>query len=107
MAGQKQKIDEGAVCQRSITGPGCARLSTRVGGYVPGVGRVVQVVVTGTYYRGWGLALGGSWMALCWYWLSLGTRAGQLAPDESQDPARVSPTFRPVRVEIHGWGGPA
>ena len=33
--------------------------------------------------------------------------AGPLAPFQSQDRARVSPTFQPVRVDIHARGGSA
>ena len=55
-----------------------------------------------------GMALLAHWPA----WVSLaGCLAWplpeHLAPFQPQESARVYPSFRPVRVDIHAWGGPA
>ena len=76
---------------------------------VPGVGMVgVGTGDGGTYYQGWALALACHSLAQpsprpAWPSLVL----DQLAPFQPQDPARVFPTFRLLRVVKHERGGSA
>ena len=83
-------------------------MGTCTGGYVLGGGyRVVQVVAVPPTRDGClatSLALAQPSQAQP---SPSQTQPDSVAPFQPQDPARDSPSFRSLRVNIHGWGGPA